>query len=243
MLIFSILLIALVSFANAEFLGRRKHIGRGWSFALSFTGFIVIGLLATLISPSARKKPTKGHIIHLIVGVLLCIHGLLTFIMFSVQAEPVGISQAIAFMCLGTYLIVLSSGKVVNNDPKYYFTLPNFSRVKTTTKVSSKTNTSTPPNFNSNNTDFLYFLREGEGNSEPKTFTELKSLKLTENTPVWRKGLEKWVLAKDLQELESIILYEPPIFEEPVEKVVEENAQAVPPPFTKQSPPPFDKTN
>ena len=97
MLIISLIFISALSFVIAEFFGRSKHIGKGWSFALSFTGFIVIGLLVTLISPSARKKPTNGNMIHLIVGVILCIHGFLTFIMFSVQAEPVGISQAIAF--------------------------------------------------------------------------------------------------------------------------------------------------
>jgi len=229
MIAISFLLLLLLSFCIAEFFGRSKHIGRWWTFALSLTGFIVVGIIACLFSPSAKRKTTKGHIAHLIVGVLIAIHGVLTFIMFSVQAEPVGISQAIAFMCLGSYLIVLSGGKVVNDDPKYYFTLPDISRTIT-----------------SDSTDFLYYVREDDNNSEPKTFEELKVLKIKENTPVWRKGLEKWVLAKDLQELESIILHEPPVFEEPKVEVVVEEVIVAPPPFiekdnsqNKSTPPEF----
>ena len=228
MLIVSLLFMSLLSFGVAEFLGRRKHIGRWWTFTLSLTGFLVVGLVASFLSPSAKKIPTKGHIAHLIVGVLISAHGVLTFIMFSVQSEPVGISQAISFMSLGTYLIVLSRGKVVNDDPKFYFSFANDPKISSTFRGANNPKTSTPP---TSTTDFLYYVREGEANSEPKTFSELKNLKIKENTPVWRKGLEKWVLAKELSELESIILQEPPKFEEPVEKVIEEKAQVVPPPF------------
>lgn len=210
MLITSLLFMALISFVIAEFFGRSKHIGRWWTFTLSISGFLVVGIVAALLSPSAKQKPTKGKIGHRITGIIFLIHGMFTFMMFSLQVNYVGISQAISFIILGLYLIVLSSDKIVNNNPKFYFNLSNAKSILKDS-ITSKINTS------SSQPDFIYFIRVGDTNSDPMNFAELKSLKINGKTPIWRKGLDEWVFAKDLKELESIIIQEPPIFKEPIE--------------------------
>ena len=216
MIVVSLIFMGIISFLIAEFIGASKHIGRRWSFALSFSGFIVVGLVASILSPSAKNKPTKGHTAHLVVGVLLLIHGVLTNIMFLVQANPVGISQSLMFICIGIYLILLSKGKIKNDTAKYYFTDSNLS--KFTVKSTKNTMKTSKPMSQHDNIlhEEYYYVRLNESNSEPLTFQELKELRIKENTPVWRKGLEKWVLAKDLKELENIVIFEPPIYEEPL---------------------------
>lgn len=217
MIVVSLIFMGIISFLIAEFIGASKHIGRRWSFALSFTGFIVVGLVASILSPSAKNKPTKGHTAHLVLGVLLLIHGVLTNIMFLVQANPVGISQSLMFICFGIYLILLSKGKIKNNTAKYYFTDLKFSKIKEK-PINDIVKTSKPLSHDTILNEEYYYVRLNESNSEPLTFQELKELKIRENTHVWRKGLEKWVLAKDLKELENIVVFEPPIFEEKIDE-------------------------
>ncbi|MCB9202183.1 MAG: DUF4339 domain-containing protein [Flavobacteriales bacterium] len=57
-----------------------------------------------------------------------------------------------------------------------------------------------------------YHIIENNQKSKPLTFDQLKEKKITENTMIWRLGLENWVKAKDLQEVRNIIYHEPPPF-------------------------------
>lgn len=116
-------IIVIIFFLIAEFIGRSKHIGRGWTFFLLLAG-IIPGLFALASSPSANKEPTKGNTAHKVFGILLVIFGFGN--LFFIAEMPGGINNPSvsvipAFILLGNYLIRLSTGKIVNHNPKFYF--------------------------------------------------------------------------------------------------------------------------
>jgi hypothetical protein len=60
------------------------------------------------------------------------------------------------------------------------------------------------------NTKNLYFLIVDGKKSDPLTFHQLKERSVGEDDLVWRKGLEIWVKARDLEELSEIVIFNPP---------------------------------
>jgi hypothetical protein len=56
----------------------------------------------------------------------------------------------------------------------------------------------------------LYFLVVDRKKSDPMTIDDLKEKRISENDLVWRKGLEVWVKARDLEELYEVIEFNPP---------------------------------
>lgn len=197
-----IIIIALIIFfAIAELFGRSKHIGRWWSLLLLFTSFI-FGILAIIFSPSAKKEPTKGTKTHKIWGWISIFFGVLNLITLS--------AIGFAFLALGVYLIQLSEGRIVNENPEFYF--DSSKKSVESNHVSDIKQPKTINLTNNNNTNH-YFVIDKEEQKGPYSFEELKSLKINENDFIWRKGLEKWVQAKDLKEIENIVMYLPPKFE------------------------------
>lgn len=114
-----ILLAIIFFFFIAEFFGRSRHIGRWWSFALLLCGFIP-GLIAILLSPSANNKPTSGGNSYKIGGyVCLFFSGLNLLVLISTSGK---LGQLFpVFLVSGIYLLLLSKGLIINNEPKYYF--------------------------------------------------------------------------------------------------------------------------
>jgi len=55
-----------------------------------------------------------------------------------------------------------------------------------------------------------YFLHNGTESSGPFDIDELKSMKITQNTPVWFEGMEKWSTAGKIEELKSVFAVIPP---------------------------------
>lgn len=55
-----------------------------------------------------------------------------------------------------------------------------------------------------------YYLIVDGGKSDPLTFDKLKEKRISEDDLVWRKGLNDWVKAKELEELFEIIEFNPP---------------------------------
>lgn len=55
-----------------------------------------------------------------------------------------------------------------------------------------------------------YFLHDGTNSSGPFDIDELKSKKITLDTPVWHEGLEKWKTASEIEALENIFVIVPP---------------------------------
>ncbi|PHX82661.1 MAG: hypothetical protein CK539_03720, partial [Flavobacteriales bacterium] len=70
--LFVVLLYGLICYLIGEFFGRAKHIGRWWTMFLFWSAPIpLIGLLALIFSPSAKKTQTsKYNSIWLVLGVL-----------------------------------------------------------------------------------------------------------------------------------------------------------------------------
>ena len=214
---------AIIFFSIAELFGRGKHIGRWWAFLLLWN-FIIPGIVAIIFSPGAKKQPTKGTKIHVITGwvVALASIGMIPQII-SGNHMASGIFGA--HISIGIYLIQLGKGRIINNNPKYYFewiskTIPNLF-VNMNIKESLKSELSMRDNH------YLYFIVENKKQSEPLTYNQLKERKINELTYIWRKGLPNWVKAGELNELVNIILFKPPPFMSKTE------VQELPPPFKK----------
>ncbi len=60
------------------------------------------------------------------------------------------------------------------------------------------------------NNKHIYFLIIDGKKSDPLTFDQLIERFVGENDLVWRKGIETWVKAKDLEELSEILILNPP---------------------------------
>jgi hypothetical protein len=124
--ILTLIIIVFLFFLISEFFGRRKHIGRWWTFILLIGGF-VFGIIALIFSPSANSKPTKGNRLHIISGfislILLGIIGMIPFLyrLFNGIKVNGSIGFSISFILLGVYLLELGRGRIVNKKPKYYF--------------------------------------------------------------------------------------------------------------------------
>lgn len=58
-----------------------------------------------------------------------------------------------------------------------------------------------------------YFLHNGTESSGPFSFDELRAMNITNTTPVWFEGMEKWKYAKDVEELYELIAVTPPPFQ------------------------------
>jgi len=118
--------IAILFFAIAELFGRSKHIGRGWTFFLLMGGFIP-GIIALILSPSAKKDHTGGSIYHIITGwisiLLFGVVGLVPSIAMLVNGFMVNgtIGIPLSFIIIGFYLIELGNGRIINRNPKLYF--------------------------------------------------------------------------------------------------------------------------
>lgn len=197
-----IIVICLVTFFSvAEFFGRKKHIGRWWTFGLLVSNPL-FGVLALIVSPSASSKPNKGGKSYKIWGWICIIFGVLNLI----RLNPF----AVGFFVLGIYLLLLSEGKVINNDPKDYFEKSEISRF-TNQKMNVASN------------QHLYFLIINGEQSDAFTFEELKSKRIKENDLVWRNGFDEWQKAGKIKELSVLIVPKPPEFK----------TKSTPPPFKK----------
>lgn len=200
--IFGIILICLLAFYGiAEIFGRSKHIGRGWSFALLATS-LIFGIIALIVSPSAKREPTNGNQNHKVFGWISIGLGILNIFALN--------PLAIGFIVLGIYLIELSKGKIQNNNPRFYFET-NQNEVNNI-KQKFANNLNRQKQTPSGGVDYVYYIIENDEQSEPLSLNELKQKKITEDTYVWRSGLTGWTKASELVELKNILIYSPPPF-------------------------------
>lgn len=114
-----IIVIVLIAFLSAEFIGRSKHIGRGYTFFMMLG--IIPGIIGLLFSPSAKNKPSQGNVFHTAFGVFLII--VLIVILYDLTGNftYVNVFSAVSILASAIYCIQLSGGEVINNMPKYYF--------------------------------------------------------------------------------------------------------------------------
>lgn len=57
-----------------------------------------------------------------------------------------------------------------------------------------------------------YFIHEGQMQTGPFSYDELKTKQIQPTTPVWREGLNEWVEASQLSELSGLFTLAPPPF-------------------------------
>ena len=205
---FTIIITAVLSFGIAELFGRSKHIGRWWMFGLMVGAFFVPGILAYLASPHASKTPTKPSRLTSQIGIVLTIIGVVG--LFPAQfVGPVALSMPLAIVLIGTYLIQLGRGNVVNHAPKEYFRFQGSDYLKNQSKGIGQYFRQAVDELKTNN-NMLYYLVEDGKPSEPYSYEQLKSKRIKEDALVWRRGLNDWVKAKELEELFTIIGFNPP---------------------------------
>jgi len=119
-IIIAIAVTLLISWAIAQFFGRSKHIGFGWTFAISATTMFIGGIIALMASPSAKGEPTEGTKAHKIFAIIFFVFGILNVIQIFISKGQMGY-LAPTFFILGLYLLELSNSRILNDNPKYYF--------------------------------------------------------------------------------------------------------------------------
>ena len=206
MQILLILVILALFFAIAELFGRSKHIGRWWTFALLTCTPVLPGIIALILSPSAKSSATSTNVLTYNIGRVLLIIGIVGIVP-AFFAGPFGFVFPLILCVLGAYLFQLGKGNIVNIHPKYYF---NFQNKNLKFRENTFNLRGVKLEIFNNNTSGFYYLLENEQQSEPYTFEELKAKKIKEDELVWRKGLDSWVMARNLSELRHIIVYYAP---------------------------------
>jgi len=114
-----IIVIVLIAFLSAEFIGRSKHIGRGYTFFMMLG--IIPGIIGLLFSPSAKNKPSQGNVFHTAFGVFLIIAVIVMLYNLTDNFTYVNVFSTVSILASAIYCIQLSGGEVINNMPKYYF--------------------------------------------------------------------------------------------------------------------------
>lgn len=112
----TILIIALLC---AEFIGRAKHIGRFYTFFMMLG--LIPGIIGLLLSPSAKKNPTKGNSTYTLLGIFLIIAGGFWIFQDLENITFIQIFVSISFIISAFYCFNLSKGNIVNKEPKFYF--------------------------------------------------------------------------------------------------------------------------
>ena len=108
---------AVICFFIASYYGKKKHIGKLWSFLLLFPT-IIPGVIAISSSPPCDKKPTKGNWGHLGFGIFFlfaCFINLSRFHQSRYLETDIPIIFSIwTIFIIGLYLINLKRGVVKN---------------------------------------------------------------------------------------------------------------------------------
>lgn len=220
-----LLIIFLLSIPIGEYFGRSKHIGKWWTVTLMTCG-IIPGLIALITSPKATKVPSQGKSYRIFGWILLVVFGIgglvLNFIDHSAYqnysgfnsdyiTQQLGLRLIIAtwIVIIGFYLIELSKGHIVNNNPKYYFQNFKSGSSNSNSYYSSKDFTI---RSTTNIKHHLYFIEENNEKAGPFSFDELAQKRIPESTLIWRNGLDNWIPAKQLQEISEFVIYNPPPF-------------------------------
>ncbi len=189
-----------------------------------FGGFIN-GIIAITLSPSAKKEQVKGTRLLLILGLIsIIIIGIIPLVISIIDLNDynpiidnkastltltIKLGISVSFIISGFYLTLLSIGKIVNKNPKFYF-----ENILTILKHKM---------YSILNKNLKYYINENENQSICLSFQELKDKQINENTLIWRKGLKKWTPASKLNEIHTIINFSPPPINENEYTIPEKN--------------------
>jgi len=230
------IIIFLISIPVGEYFGRSKHIGKWWTVVLMTCG-IVPGLIALVTSPKASSQPTKGkgYLISGWISMFFLGVGsiILAFIVFEnyksnhntipnfvTQQFGLKLIFGIWFFIIGIYLDRLGSGKIMNNNPKYYFN--NHNSINQSSFIESLIS-----RHSKNKNDYRYYIVRNNQANGPFTIKELTSMQINEEDLVCLNGSKQWVKASEISELLDIITFNPPPIPIPVkeEEVVDDDEQ------------------
>lgn len=109
------------------------------------------------------------------------------------------IGQLVAVAVLGAYLIQLGKGRIVNSKPKFYF------GKKISWGLGSRF-------FNFPKSETRYFIAKGGKQLDEMSLEDLRKLRVDPNWLIWRHGLDDWIKASELKELQGFVNYlSPPL--------------------------------
>ena len=126
------IIVVVIALLSAEFVGRSKHIGRGYSFFMMLG--LIPGIIGLIFSPSAKKEPTKANLLYSVFGVFLVLAGLYGFYQGIDNFSFINFFALLSYFSSAFYCFELSKGNVLNKEPKYYFEGTN-ERKDTETKM------------------------------------------------------------------------------------------------------------
>ncbi|MVO11043.1 hypothetical protein GOQ30_17860 [Flavobacterium sp. TP390] len=173
--------VVVVALLSAEFVGRSKHIGRGYSFFMMLG--LIPGIIGLIFSPSAKKEPTKANSLYSVFGAFLILAGLYGFYQGIDNFSFINFFVLLSYFSSAFYCFELSKGNVLNKEPKYYFEGTNERKV-TETKMKLESTISNLVNLKEKGilTDEEYNQKIGKietdiSERELKNSTEYKQLK------------------------------------------------------------------
>jgi hypothetical protein len=207
---------AVIAYLMAEFVGRQKHIGGWWSFVvvlMSISFFFIPGILMVIFSPSAKGKPTTYSVWRLVIGAILLLWAIYLFVIYAnAYAYPAmktqWLSWAISAIFLGSYMVSLGLGKVVNQRPKFRSNPIQKWLKGTGVILSSKI--SNPLVSPSVGKGTLYYIVEDNHPVGPLTIQQIQERAPKAGTLVCRNGEKNWSKVEDMSELASFVIYAPP---------------------------------
>lgn len=126
------IIVVVIALLSAEFVGRSKHIGRGYSFFMMLG--LIPGIIGLIFSPSAKKEPTKANSLYSVFGAFLVLVGLYGFYQGIDNFSFINFFVLLSYFSSAFYCFELSKGNVLNKEPKYYFEGTN-ERKDTETKM------------------------------------------------------------------------------------------------------------
>jgi hypothetical protein len=207
---------ALIAYLMAEFVGRQKHIGGWWSFIVVFGSisfFFIPGILMVVSSPSAKGKPTAYSWWRLLIGVIIFLWSVYLFVIyFTANAYPAiktqWLSWAISSIFLGSYMVSLGLGKVVNQRPKFRSNpIQNWLKGTGVILSSKISNPLVSPSVGKGT---LYYIVEDNNPVGPLTIQQIQERAPKAGTLVCRNGEKNWSKVEDMNELASFVIYAPP---------------------------------
>ena len=111
--------IVIIALLFAEFIGRKKHIGRYYSFFMMLG--LIPGIIGLIFSPSVKKEPTKANSIYTVLGVFLILAGIFGVFQDINNLTFIQIFVSISLIISAVYCFELSKGSIINKEPKFYF--------------------------------------------------------------------------------------------------------------------------
>ena len=110
--------IVIIALLFAEFIGRKKHIGRYYSFFMMLG--LIPGIIGLIFSPSVKKEPTKANSIYTVLGVFLILAGIFGVFQDINNLTFIQIFVSISLIISAVYCFELSKGSIFNKEPKFY---------------------------------------------------------------------------------------------------------------------------